>query len=148
MVLLQSSGAQLSCWKLCLGECSFLPTPGLTGSCQLPPTLKCPSRSPPNKLFCVQFFCDPVDCSPPGSSARGISHQVYWSGLPFPSFGDFPNPGIEPTSPALQTNSLPLNHLRSPQEEKQGSKQVILLQDLLPELAGRNTGLHNQCFKT
>ena len=30
-------------------------------------------------------LCDPVDCSPPGSSVHGISRQEYWSGLPFPS---------------------------------------------------------------
>ena len=33
--------------------------------------------------------------------------QEYWSGLPFPSPGDLPNPGIEPGSPALQGDSLP-----------------------------------------
>ena len=33
--------------------------------------------------------------------------QGYWSGLPFPSPGDLPNPGIEPGSPALQADSLP-----------------------------------------
>ena len=32
--------------------------------------------------------------------------QEYWSGLPFPSPGDLPNPGIEPGSPALQANTL------------------------------------------
>ena len=32
--------------------------------------------------------------------------QEYWSGLPFPSPGDLPNPGIEPRSPALQTDAL------------------------------------------
>ena len=37
----------------------------------------------------------------------GYSRQEYWSGLPFPSPGDFPNPGIEPRSPALQADSLP-----------------------------------------
>ena len=31
----------------------------------------------------------------------------YWSGQPFPSLGDLPNPGIEPTSPTLQAYSLP-----------------------------------------
>ena len=31
----------------------------------------------------------------------------YWSGYPFPSPGDLPNPGIEPRSPALQADSLP-----------------------------------------
>ena len=42
-----------------------------------------------------------MDCSPPGSSVHGISQQEYWSGLPFPSPGNLPNPGIEPVSPAL-----------------------------------------------
>ena len=37
----------------------------------------------------------------------GFSRQEYWSGLPFPSPGDLPNPGIEPRSPALQADALP-----------------------------------------
>ena len=36
----------------------------------------------------------------------GFSRQEYWRGLPFPSPGDLPNPGIEPGSPALTGNSL------------------------------------------
>ena len=36
----------------------------------------------------------------------GFSRQEYWSGLPFPSPGDLPNPGTEPKSPALQTDAL------------------------------------------
>ena len=36
----------------------------------------------------------------------GFSRQEYWSGLPFPSPGDLPNPGIEPKSPTLQVDSL------------------------------------------
>ena len=36
-----------------------------------------------------------------------FSGQEYWSGLPFPSPGDLPNPGIKPGSPALQINSSP-----------------------------------------
>ena len=36
-----------------------------------------------------------------------FSRQESWSGLPFPSPGDLPDPGIEPGSPALQTDSLP-----------------------------------------
>ena len=39
--------------------------------------------------------------------SMGFSRQEYWSGLPFPSPGDLPNPGIEPGSPALQTDALP-----------------------------------------
>ena len=37
----------------------------------------------------------------------GFSRQEYWSGLPFPSPGDLPDPGIKPESPALQADSLP-----------------------------------------
>ena len=37
----------------------------------------------------------------------GFSRQEYWSGLPFPSPGDLPNPGIEPGFPALQADALP-----------------------------------------
>ena len=37
----------------------------------------------------------------------GFSRQEYWSGLPFPSLGDLPDPGIEPGSPALQADYLP-----------------------------------------
>ena len=39
--------------------------------------------------------------------SMGFSRQEYWSGLPFPSPGDFPDPGIEPRSPALQADALP-----------------------------------------
>ena len=39
--------------------------------------------------------------------SMGFSRQAYWSGLPFPSPGDLPDPGIEPRSPALQADSLP-----------------------------------------
>ena len=51
-----------------------------------------------------------MDYSLPGSSVHGISLKEYGSGLPFPSPGDFPNPGIEPASPALQADSKPLSH--------------------------------------
>ena len=54
----------------------------------------------------------------PHGLARQASHMVfsrreYWSGLPCLPPGDFPYPRIEPTSPALQVDSLPLSHLRS-----------------------------------
>ena len=37
----------------------------------------------------------------------GFSRQEYWSGLPFPSPGDLPDPGIEPGSPALEADASP-----------------------------------------
>ena len=45
-----------------------------------------------------------VACQAPLS--MGFSRQEYWSGLPFPSPGDFPDPGIKLGSPALQADSL------------------------------------------
>ena len=44
---------------------------------------------------------DPMDCSPPG-----FLRQEYWSGLPFSSPGDLPNPGIKPRSLAFQADFL------------------------------------------
>ena len=46
-----------------------------------------------------------VACQAPLSV--GFSIQEYWSGLPFPSPGDLPDPGIKPRSPALQAHSSP-----------------------------------------
>ena len=51
-------------------------------------------------------LCDPVDCSQAPLSMES-SRQEYCSGLPFPSSGDLPDPGIEPGSPALQADALP-----------------------------------------
>ena len=60
-------------------------------------------------LRCVRLLCDPIDCSlPQASLSVGFSRQEYWSGLPFPSPGEFPDPRIEPTSLTLQADSLPL----------------------------------------
>ena len=46
-----------------------------------------------------------IACQPPLSLV--FSKQEYWSGLPFLSPGDLPDPGIEPRSPELQADSLP-----------------------------------------
>ena len=43
-----------------------------------------------------------------------FSRQEYWSGLPFPSPGNLPDPGINPRSPALQVDSLPSELLGKP----------------------------------
>ena len=47
--------------------------------------------------------------------SMGFSRQEYWSGLPYPSPGDLPNPGIKPRSPALQADALPSEKLRESQ---------------------------------
>ena len=73
------------------------------------------SRGSCRPLVCVYVLgtqscltlCDPIDCSPQSPLSVGLSRQEYQSELPFPSPGDLPDPGIEPRSPALQTDSLP-----------------------------------------
>ena len=46
--------------------------------------------------------------------SMGFSRQEYWSGLPFPSSGDLPDPGIEPRSPAFQADALSSEPPRKP----------------------------------
>ena len=68
----------------------------------------------------VQLFCDPLDCSPAGSSLHGISQARILKWLPFLSPGDLLDPGIEHASPAWQADSLTLSHLGSPQRKSRG----------------------------
>ena len=52
-------------------------------------------------------LCDPIDCSPPGSSVHGIPQARILEWLPFPSSGGLPDPGIKSGSPTLQADYLP-----------------------------------------
>ena len=52
-------------------------------------------------LSCVRLFTTPWTVTYQAPLSMGFSRQQYWSGLPFPSPGDLPDPGIEPGSPAL-----------------------------------------------
>ena len=58
-------------------------------------------------LSCSWLFATPWTVAYQAPPSIGFSRQEYWSGLPFPSPGDLPNPGIKPGSPALQTDALP-----------------------------------------
>ena len=49
----------------------------------------------------VRLFATPWTVAYQAPPSTGFSRQEYWSGLPLPSPGDLPNPGIEPGSPAL-----------------------------------------------
>ena len=76
----------------------------------------------PHPLWCVQCVvcgscsvvsdsCDPVDCSPAGSSAHGISRPEYSSGVPLPTPGIFPTQGLNPELLCFlhwEADSLPL----------------------------------------
>ena len=55
----------------------------------------------------VQLFVTPWTVAHQAPLSKEFSGQEHWSGLPFPSPGDFPNPGIKTGSPALQADSLP-----------------------------------------
>ena len=55
----------------------------------------------------VQLFATPCTVAYQAPPSMEFSRQVYWSGLPFPSPGDLPDPGIELWSLALQADSLP-----------------------------------------
>ena len=59
-----------------------------------------------------------------------FSRPEYWSGWPFPSAGDLPNPGIEPRSPALQADSLPTEPQGKPKNTGVGN--LYLLQWIFP----------------
>ena len=54
----------------------------------------------------VQLFVIPWTVAYQAPPSMGFSRREYWSGLPFPSPGDLPNPGIELGSPTLQVDSL------------------------------------------
>ena len=54
----------------------------------------------------VQLFVTPWTVAHQAPSSMGFSRQEYWSGLPFPSPGDLPDPGIKPGSPAFQADAL------------------------------------------
>ena len=75
-------------------------------------------------------LCDPMDCSPPGSSVHGILQARILEWLPCPPPGGLPNPGIQPRSPALQADSLPSEPPRKPKNTGEGS--LCLLQWIFP----------------
>ena len=54
----------------------------------------------------VQLFATLWTVAYQASPSMGFSRQEYWSGLPFPSPGDLPDPGMEPRSPALEADAL------------------------------------------
>ena len=54
----------------------------------------------------VRLFATPWTVAYQAPPSMGFSRQECWSGLPFPSPGDLPDPGIEPRSPALQADAL------------------------------------------
>ena len=80
------------------------------------------------------LFCNPMDCSPPGSSVHGNPRQEYW--YPCPPPGDLPDLGIEPRSPALQVKSLPSE-----------SSGVLVEKNQLPVQETQETGVRSWVWR-
>ena len=66
-------------------------------------------------------LCNPMNCSPPGSSVHGISKPRIMECLLFPSPEDLPDPGIKPIYLYWQVDSLPLSNLESPTWTRESS---------------------------
>ncbi|XDA75514.1 hypothetical protein R6Z07F_005677 [Ovis aries] len=66
-------------------------------------------------LSCVPLFVTQWSVTYQASPSMGFSRQEYWRGLPFPSPGGLPDPGIEPGSPALRADALPSEPPGKPQ---------------------------------
>ena len=106
-------------------SCAHAATAPWTWGCIRLDNLKERKKVKVKSLSCLTL-CDPMDCSPPGSSMQ-FSRQEYWSGLPFPSPGDLPNPGIEPGSPELQADAL----LSEPPGKKRDIRRIPMFYLLL-----------------
>ena len=74
----------------------------------------------------VRLFATPWTIAYQAPPSLGFSRQECWSGLPFPSPGDLPNPRIEPRSPAMQVDSLPAEPQGKPKNT--GVSSLSLLQ--------------------
>ena len=70
-----------------------------------------------------QTLCNPMDCNRQAPLSMAFSGQEYWSALTFPS-RDLPDPRIQPTSPALQADSLLPELPRKPQEKSTPNKNT------------------------
>ena len=64
----------------------------------------------------------------------GFSRKEYWSGFPFPSPGDLPDPGIKLGSPALQADSLPSEPPWNPNKHTTNINNIIIILIILSPL--------------
>ena len=73
----------------------------------------------------VRLFVTPWTVAHQAPPSMGFSGQEYWSGLPFPSPGDLPDPGIEPRSPSLQADALTSEPPGKPHEDEIRLKELF-----------------------
>ena len=70
----------------------------------------------------VQLLATPRTTAYQAPLSMGFSKQEYWSGVPLPSPGDLPDPGIKPESPTLQADALPSEPPGKPWSQYSDSK--------------------------
>ena len=90
-------------------------------------------RQSPVLCLVAQWYltlCDPIDCSPPGSSVCGILQASRLEWVPVPSSRGSPDPGTKPRSPALQAD--PLLSERPGKPKNTGVGRPSLLQGIFP----------------
>ena len=77
-------------------------------------------REPYNNILprSIPVFVTPWTVGHEAPPSMGFPRPEYWSGLPFPSSGDLPDPGIEPGSPALQADALTSEPAGKPKFQK------------------------------
>ena len=85
-----------------------------------------PILSPPPSSLVLDSFETPWTIAYQAPLSMGFPRQEYWSGLLFPSPGELLDPGIQPTSPALQADSLSLNHLGTQFDGRLYRNQYVL----------------------
>ena len=84
----------------------------------------------------------PTFCDPHGLQSMELSKPGHWSGQPFSSPGDLPNPGIKPRPPTLQEESLPVELQGKPKNTAVGS--LSLLQGIIPTQESNQGLLHRR----
>ena len=98
------------------------------------PFSSCPQSLPASEsmkvksLSRVWLFASPWTVAYQAPPSMGFSRQECWSGLPFPSPGHLPNPGIEPGSPAFQADALPSEPPGKPIRVYNYTQILLLLQ--------------------
>ena len=136
--LVQLLGIDQEVKKLIQGHTAISGVPGLP--VQAHTALKSMVRGVWVCVLChIQLFATPWAVAHQTPLSMRFSRQEYCSGLPLPSPGDPPDPGIEPTSlvsPTSHLNSLPLSHLGSPKSTvlKHNSMPPLLPSSPLPSL--------------
>ena len=78
----------------------------------------------------VQLFATLWTVARQAPLSMGFSRQECWSGLPFPSPGDLPDPGIEPGSSALQADALPSEPPGKPEEKNRCIQRFALFTEV------------------